>query len=79
LFGAKPSEASTSLFGAKPAEASTPLFTFKPAETKPEEKAEPKPLFGGLNTIKSVEAKPATTGNLFGSGSTLWQQPAVGS
>lgn len=49
------------------------LFGAKPTA----EGEQPKPLFGGLNTIKPTEEKPATSGNLFGSGSTLWK-PAVG-
>lgn len=48
------------------------LFGAKPADGE-----QPKPLFGGLNTIKPTEEKSATSKNLFGSGSTLWK-PAVG-
>ena len=47
------------------------LFGAKPADGEQQ-----KPLFGGLNTIKPAEEKPAT-GNLFGSGSVLWK-PASG-
>lgn len=60
------------LFGAPP----TFSFSQPPTGGLFGAKTDAKPLFGGLETVKPTEEKPAN-GNLFGSGAALWK-PAVG-